>query len=330
MTRRISKSVFLSGALASCFFAAGVGAAPNATEVTQSAGAPWALRVPEADRVAFKGVLTTDAAGGGPGFMLYPAPSAIVLAAGLLTHGLLNAGARSRERTKLEEQADKVLEPYQATLGQYKYPQLMAQAVGLVTAGGAGRLAGATEAFGIEAIGLDSVPVYSLTQDQTALVLDLPVNIFVAGNLSAPAYTNAIRVVSPAITAKDATAAWLAQEGKALKDESARVLARAIDLALRDQRGELVLANDAQKTVRYMQGSGERMERAQVITVNCDVVLLRTLRGGLMAVPPAASMVAHLPACAATKSEAKTADTAKVVDPVVVITPAAAEVSVAK
>lgn len=37
-----------------------------------------------------------------------------------------------------------------------------------------------------------------------------------------------------------------------------------------------------QKTVRYMEGSKEKLERAELLRETCDSLILRTLRGNLM------------------------------------------------
>ncbi len=60
-------------------------------------------------------------------------------------------------------------------------------------------------------------------------------------------------------------------------------LAQSIEIALADTPGSV--GTEPFRTVRYPEGGIERMERAQVIRAHCGLLVLRTLRGNLMAVP---------------------------------------------
>jgi hypothetical protein len=55
-------------------------------------GVTWALILPEDEVVEFHGAVNFDRAGGKGGNMMYPAPNAAGLVAGIITHGLLNEG----------------------------------------------------------------------------------------------------------------------------------------------------------------------------------------------------------------------------------------------
>ena len=62
------------------------------------------------------------------------------------------------------------------------------------------------------------------------------------------------------------------------------MLARSVDIVIEDMRASAANAG-VFKTVRYFEGGSERMERAGIISTSCDQLVLRTLRGNLMAVP---------------------------------------------
>ncbi|MBC7957340.1 MAG: hypothetical protein H7Y33_15890 [Cytophagales bacterium] len=89
-----------------------------------------------------------------------------------------------------------------------------------------------------------------------------------------------------------------------LRHESALLLAESVDLVL----AELAKGPDAtelsQKTIRYPEGGGEKMERAALVGERCDRVLLKTLRGWLMSVP---RQVASGTACEGERSAGATA-----------------------
>jgi hypothetical protein len=74
--------------------------------------------------------------------------------------------------------------------------------------------------------------------------------------------------------------------GERLKEESADLFARSLEIAWREI-GNASRKDDPvrPKTIRYRQGKSEKMERAELIDTKCNRVVVRTLRGWLMSVP---------------------------------------------
>jgi hypothetical protein len=240
------------------------------------------LRLPAEEKVAFNGIVSYDAAGSGAGSMLYPAPGLAGFMAAIATHGFIANAARDGEKQKLRDKANEVLLPYQPLLANYKHPELMQASLETIAARGDKRVlaAAATAAEGETVI--DSVPAYYMTQDQRALVLENAIAIKAEGG--AKPYANVIRVVSPASADKEPAKSWLDAEGAKLKLASTRMFAHSIDIALNDMKSGGAGAAPF-KTVRYQEGEVERMERAQVISEDCEQLVIRTLRGNLMSVP---------------------------------------------
>ena len=243
----------------------------------------WSLKVPQEEIVAFQGTANFDGAGMGAAQMLYLAPNIAGFFAGLITHGILLDATRNSQKRKILDAADKVLAPYQPVLSSYKYRDLMQRALEKTTTAGVKRLVEPSEKPGADLL-IESVPVFSMTQDQTAIVLDNAIAIYVPGAASATAYKNIIRVVSPSAVKPDLVSFWLAKEGDALKAESARLLAESLDLAL-SEIAESTERDRPHRTVRYIEGTTERMERGQIVKELCDRIVLMNLRGWLMSVP---------------------------------------------
>jgi hypothetical protein len=108
-------------------------------------------------------------------------------------------------------------------------------------------------------------------------------------------YQTVVRVVPPAQDARTDAAAWLGNNESLLRQVSTRMYAQSLDIALAD----IGSAGDSAslfRTVRYSEGGAERIERAQVLLEQCGQMVLRTLRGNLMAVPRKAA--ADEPGCA--------------------------------
>lgn len=245
----------------------------------------WSLKLPKEENVIYQGVANFDNSGLGMGQMLYPAPNIAGFFAALITHGIILESARNAQKTKIQEAADRVLSPYQSILADYKYRELMQHALEKTGGGGNKRLVEPSEKPGTD-LQLESLPVFSMTQDQTALVMDNAIVIYAPGAPAAPIYKNIIRVVSRAgITSPDLVKFWTDNGGSELKTESVRLLAESLDLAL----GEVTAQSEQdrpQRTVRYFEGQVEKMERGAVLKENCDRVVLRNLRGWLMSVSP--------------------------------------------
>ena len=239
------------------------------------------------DAVVFHGLVNQDEAGLGTGGMAYPGiGGALGLVVGVLTHAALVEGEKSRQRTALQVAADKVVEPYQETLAKWSLngllksamDQLLQPVVKSMVSKGTGDPA---------SLVVEPHPSFALTSDQRAVVLDYVVAVYSPGDHVHPVLKTVVRVISKALTAEDPKSIWLANEGTRLKSEAVDLLKEAlrvsVDVALAS--ADESAGSPKQKTVRYMQGGEERVERAQLVNESCDRLVLKTLRGELMSVP---------------------------------------------
>ena len=244
----------------------------------------WSLRLPEMENVLYQGVVNHDSVGAGKGSMLYPAPHPAVFLAALITHGIINESVKSSQKTKLQEDADKVLLPYQAVLASYSYKELMQQGLVKVPIGGDKKLIGYSEKSATGWL-VDSTPVFSMTQDQSAIIIDNLILVYASEQREDPAYTNIVRVVSQPWSGADLVNHWVADNGRKLKEASVSLFAESIEIALSDAINKAKPNNLAHKTFRYLEGRNEKMERGQLISEQCDRVVIRTLRDAPMSIP---------------------------------------------
>lgn len=249
-----------------------------------AAGTPWLLRLPAEQKVPFRGVVNYDEAGIGTGTILYPAVDPLSFLVAIATHGIMNESMKSGQKSKIQEQADKILEPYQPVLDRYTYRELMERGLAGSVAGADGRLAEPNEQAAAEWI-LDVAPIFSVTQDQRAIILDNVVALYAPGNAKTPAYANSVRVVSTPKAETDVPVLWTSNDGAILKEESAVLFAQSIDAFLDDVTATKSADAPKYKTVRYPQGGVENIERAQLVAEICGRATLKTLRGWLMSVP---------------------------------------------
>ena len=317
---------------AACFAALlactiGVMAQPTPDVAATAPARGWAVRVPSVDKVVYRGSVNHDAAGMGTGTMLYPAPSAIGLLAAIITHGVVNASMRESQRNEMQAGADQVLLPFAPVLSAFTNRQLLEAGVQRMATASTTRLVAPAEPAGSAWL-IETAPVFSMTQDRRALVLDNVIRLYAPGAIK-PAYAQTVRVVAapspePPMTlaapvaasaASDAAGAsapaddpamtqWLAQRGQQLTLQSVAMFAESLDAAMEEFARPAGDDKSAHRTFRYAEGGGEKMERAQFVSERCGRVLIRTLRGWLMSIPTDSAAAAR---CGASDAQAAAA-----------------------
>jgi hypothetical protein len=244
----------------------------------------WGVRIPADEPVVYRGVANFDGAGMQGGNMLYPAIGVGGFLAAVITHGVIVESVKGKEKSRLQEEADLVLQPYRAQLQDFRYPELLKLALERLPSPERKRALLAAEPHAGWVV--TTAPTYSMTPDQRALVLDNVVSFLPPGEAATPAHTVAVRVISTPVQG-EVEAAWnaAAAAGTQLKEESARMLAQSLAIAAREARRGTGDSEVAFRSVRYRQGDAEKIERAQVVENACERVIVRTLRGGLLSVP---------------------------------------------
>lgn len=260
------------------------GAAKVPPPVAMSADAEWCLQPSTEPLVVFRGLEAADANSFGGAPILYPAPSAAAALAAIATHAAIVGGVRTKHAQEHAEAANKVLEPYHAVLGNFKTQELADRTLDGRISDGAHRLAcGASRSASTWII--ESAPVFFMTQDQTALVLDNMVAMHPPGTPSTTVYRHPVRVVSAPLNAAPPAATWLADDGAKLKSESVALFAQSLDVALRVAAGDPVRPDRPFRSFHYYEGAADMVERAQLASETCERLLLRTLRAAFLSVP---------------------------------------------
>jgi hypothetical protein len=185
-----------------------------------------------------------------------------------------------------------VLEPYKDMLATFKYKDLMAQGLEKAVKPLNKRVIENADTVQSEWL-IASAPIFFMTQDRRAIVMDNTVAIYAKDAYTAPKYQNTIRVVSHAKEENEATEFWSDQQGEKLKAESIALFTQSLDIAMNEAESETSKNTPAYKTVRYFEGGQEKMERAQMMKEGCKRHVIKTLRGGLMSVPAQANATAE-------------------------------------
>lgn len=248
-------------------------------------GQNWTLKLPTDDRVVFSGALDFEGASVNSVAMMYPAPNPGVFLASVITHALIVGSQKNSQREQAQESADKVLDLYQPILSTVSYQELARRWVDGMLPGSSRKLIGAAESPGRDEWLIETKPVFLMAQDQRTLSLDAVVSIRTPGAPASAGFQSHIRVIAPAEESTDLAATWAADQGKKLKEVSAWLFSESLNIAMSaaingtDQTGQPV------PTIRYLEGTMEKMERAQLISEHSGRLLIKTLRGSLMSVP---------------------------------------------
>jgi len=274
------------------------GGSSDSPSATTTGKIEVAVRLPKEQAVSYKGIADFDGAGAGALNMLYPAPNAAGALVAVLTHAVIADSAQSRQRRELQEAADRVLDRYRSTLARFTHDELITRALRQPGSSSDVRAFIDQDGGSGAALVVDPAVVFYMTQDQRALVLYAAFAIRDAAQRGdARNYT--VRVVGHPQQLNDALVFWTADDGAELRQESALLLAQALDLALSEARAPRSSPEGRERTFRYPEGTVERMERASLVSETCERAVIRTLRGELMSIPlPARSGPTSAGACA--------------------------------
>ncbi len=300
---RVCCSIILAGSVALGSVASAADDEKNGARkpvLPAPAEANWYLLLPKEDKVLFRGSLSMDKAGVGAHNMVYPIAAGnivVSLLAGLVTHGLIVEGSKNAQKSAMQIEADKVLLPYQETLNSYTHRELMQKGLDKISAKVANKkLVDAADKAEADWF-IESVPVFTMTQDQSAIVLDNFIAVYGTGKDAKPIYQNTVRIVPKAMTEEDNGAYWSANQSEKLKQQTVALFTESLDVALADIADEKAGATNPQKTFRYLEGKLEKIERGQLVNEKCDRVVMKTLRGDLMVIPPKPSDDGAATAC---------------------------------
>jgi len=265
----------------------------------------WSIRAPKLEQITINGMVSLDGAGIGTAPMMYPAPNAVGLLAGIVTHGIINGAAKRKQKQRLVDAADQVLVPYQTLFAAYTTKLLLQGSVQR----DALRKDGDRVFFIGEPSAADwlivSEPAFRFSADQRALLIDNAIAVYSPDSRATPAYKNLVRIVATPMEGPDENLAgsWLKDDGSLFKQTMEELYAESLALAIRlmPSSGAMIGVDaNAARTIRYVLGATEKMERGQLMFEDCGRVTIKTLYGTIMSVPTLSKGMPVIPsACGA-------------------------------
>lgn len=241
--------------------------------------AAWSLRLPDDGPVPYRGMTNLDQAGAHASRqMVYPGGHVAVFLGAILAHGAVVEAEKDAQKQKLQQSADAQVAAQMQALASFTRRDLLHAALAHLP----GRHTLVESSEPASGWVVSAHPSFFVTADHRALVLDNTVSVFAPGDLAKPAFTRIVRVVSRPRDEAEVAAFWDGGAAAA-RLESSQMVAHSLQLALEQSRA----AEDAAafRTLRYAEGSLEKIQRSQPLQRLCGRQVLRTLRGSLLSVP---------------------------------------------
>jgi hypothetical protein len=240
------------------------------------------LQLPAAEFVSYHGVMSLDNAGGPKAQVLYPGIGGLGgLLVGIATHGAIVEAEKSSEKTRIQTEADRVIDPYKSSLSGFTHRALVEQALRDQPVVGHKKVLGAAE-YGDGWV-VTTNPVFFLTQDRRALVLENEIRIYRTETPKKDFYRNVFRVISDPRAASDLAGYWGGDEAKPLKELSQKLWAQSLKLAMSVAVGRSQPA--LEKTFRFYEGGSKQIERGRLLQQECSRLAILNLRGWVVSVP---------------------------------------------
>ena len=245
----------------------------------------WTVLLPAEDHLVFRGRIGLNQGDLGPGGAAYPGP-ALIFGLAILTHAIISQSRQDSLNKENEANANKVLQPYKEGISLLKYSEVMEQAVALAKQKDRITVAANGTVPPNSTWRIESKPVFLMAQNERGLILDNTITLY-GDNPDQAVFSGVVRVVSDSVSdTAELPGHWLADGNQELKAATTFMLSRSLQMALA-RAGHLpnVVIESTQKTVRYLEGGVERMERATVLHETCDRAEIVNLRGWFMSVP---------------------------------------------
>lgn len=247
---------------------------------------PIVWRLPGTESIVWQGMLPNE--GGavqmGQQIGLYPVGNAGLagLIVAVATHAAISQMQQSEEKKRAQKAADLALSPFQPALGEWKMAELRA-AVVLAARQANLTLLGDDQSPAGTGIFIETVPLFSMSLDHAVLVLDAQIRVGRLGE-KIPEKEVMIRVISTPLDIADPRAYWAKDESQMIKRAASEMMKHVLQLSTSTSIW-VAPQETSVKTFRYLQGTTQRIERAEELQSDCARLILRNLRQSIMSVP---------------------------------------------
>lgn len=250
--------------------------------------------------VTFVGKKSLDAAGLAGAPMMYPGDTAGLFLVSILTHAAVSGGVEKARLSKEQEEANKVLEPYnpyitninEAFLLQHTHLQdIPATTEKLQLLLGDKHQENSRWQVSV-------VPVFAMTQNQSSFLIYNKLTFF--DRSLTPKERKKIKkvkkgqpdpneklivIVSDPVLVDDKADFWLRENAGAFHNAVKNLYVESFNLGIARHFGNLKNLDTKQVTVKYLENGVKKIERGYVISQTCQRTIFESLAGEIKSVP---------------------------------------------
>jgi len=250
--------------------------------------------------VTFVGKKSLDTSGLAVAPVMYPADTAGLFLVSILTHAAVSGGVQKAKLSREQEEANKVLEPYNPYIADIN-EAFLAQCTNSqgkpVVAEKIQFLLG-DEHLENSRWQVNVVPVFAMTQNQSSFLIYNKLT-FVDRSLT-PKDKKKIKkikrgqvnpneklvvIVSDPVLTDDNANFWLSENAKRFNESIKNLYVESFHLGIARHFGGLQNSDTKQVTVRYFENGVKKIERGYVISQTCKRTLFESLAGEIKSVP---------------------------------------------
>lgn len=250
--------------------------------------------------ITFVGKKSTVANSQAAGSMMYPADTAGLFLVSILAHAAVSGGVEKSRLKKEQEEANKVLEPYNPYIVAMNEAFLWEEQ----------QLTGAYDEldkfqflFGgqqqeISRWELNVAPVFAMTQNQSSFLIYNKMT-FTDRSLATQKKKKAkklkkgqpnpneklVVIVSDPVFDDNKADFWLRENAKAFNDAVKNLYMESFRLGVAKQFGIINATEPKQLTIKYLEDGVKKIERGYVITQSCKRTVFESLAGEIKSVP---------------------------------------------
>ncbi len=193
----------------------------------------------------------------------------------VMTHSAINSSMKSGKLSLQQAEANQILKPFENILLKYTQESLRHDGYGYQF------LASEPTEDGFI---IDSYPVFYMSQNMASLTLKHVVKVYRFED-EGVFYQNVIEVISPTIESEDIAHDLVENDGALLKNTLSNLYKNSLSMVVADLMGEYKSSNSIQKSYRIHSGDNMRVERGINVSENNGMLVIKNLRGWLVAFP---------------------------------------------
>ncbi|WP_025821354.1 hypothetical protein [Shewanella marina] len=242
------------------------------------------------EKVELIGVVKSSSKSGNSTDMLYVGATPLDFFAGIIAHGIVAESIKNSNKNKIQENANKNIEPYINLIQDIKNSDLTRKY--LVNKPSKYTFIHYSENninIHNDSLVLEITPIFLMNENQNTLILRNLFTIFKKNQINKSLkkrkviYQNQIEVFSQETTSDSIYKYWTKNNGENIKTQLYNLFSLSVNILSKqiNSKGKKYTSEN----IQYFNGTDYTFERSQIIEINCDRIIIKTLRGWIKSIP---------------------------------------------